>query len=193
MPASLKRWQSYDQLAILRVDESLGEAEVVNTRRFRTTTWCFTWLMTSLLLVMPQTVMGDPMLRKLECVTIQAAVMESGASFGITTETLRAALLAGIKAKLPRLKVDPSCSNRIYFKVFMQNIAAGNFDGFAGHVAFDVRRKATFTDTSEPIDARAFDLESYIHGTRDKAKTSVLDQLNSHLAQFAADYAAANP
>ena len=162
-------------------------------RLTKCTSVCLTCGLVGVLLMMTEPALSDPMLRKLECVAIQAAVMESGTSFGITTETLREALLAGIKAKLPRLKVYPSCSNRIYFKVFVQNIAAGDFDGFAGHVAFDVRRKATFTDTSEPIDARAFDLESYIHGTRDKAKTSVLDQLNSHLAQFAADYTAANP
>ena len=157
------------------------------------TSLCQAWGLVGVLLTMTEPALADPKLRKLECVAVQAAVMESGLSFGITTDSLREALLSGIKAKLPRLKVDPSCSNRIVFKVFMQNIAAGTFDGFAGHVAFEVRRKATFIDSSEPIDARAFDLESYIHGTRDKAKTSVLDQLNSHLAQFATDYAAANP
>ncbi len=162
-------------------------------RLIKRTSLCLVYGLVGVLMMMTEPALADPMLRKLGCVTIQAAVMESGASFGITTETLREALLTGIKTKLPRLKIDPSCSNRIYFKVFMQNIAVGNFDGFAGHVSFDVRRKATFTDTSEPIDARAFDLESYIHGTRDKAKPSVLDQLNSHLAQFAADYTAANP
>lgn len=154
---------------------------------------CLACGLVGVLLATAEPASADPKLRKLECVAVQAAVMESGSSLGITTETLREALLTGIKAKLPRLKVDPSCSNRIFFKVFMQNIAIGTFDGFAGHVAFEVRRKATFTDTSEPIDARAFDLESYVHGTRDKAKTSVLDQLNSHLTQFAADYAVANP
>lgn len=165
----------------------------MSMRLTKRTSLCLACGLVGVLLMMAKPVLADPKLRKLECVTIQAAVMESGASFGITTETLREALLAGIKTKLPRLKVDPSCSNRMYFKVFMQNITAGNFDGFAGHVAFDVRRKAIFTDTSEPIDARAFDLESYIHGTREKAKASVLDQLNSHLMQFAADYASENP
>ena len=157
------------------------------------TSVCLACSLVGVLLTMTEPALADPKLRNLECVAVQAAVMESGLSFGITTETLREALLTGIKANLPRLKVDSSCSNRIVFKVFMQNIAAGTFDGFAGHVAFEVRRKATFIDSSEPIDARAFDLESYIHGTRDKAKASVLDQLNSHLAQFATEYAAANP
>jgi hypothetical protein len=31
-----------------------------------------------------------------------------------------------------------------------------------------------------------------VYGTRDKARTSVLDQINRHLAQFAADYLLAN-
>ena len=151
------------------------------------------WGVGSLLLVLPNEAWADPQLRKLECVNVQAAVLESGASLGVTREVLREALLAGIKAKLPRLEVDPSCPNRIFFKVFIQNLSQGLIDAFYGHVAFEVRRKATFVDTSLSLDAQAWDGESYVHGTRDKAKTSVLDLLNNYLAQFEADYKAANP
>ena len=136
---------------------------------------------------------AEPKLRKLECVSVQAAVLESGASLGITTEVLREAILSGIKGRLPQLKIEPSCADRIFFKVFVQELSSETFQGFYGHVAFEVRRKAKFNDTGEPIDGRAWDLESYIHGTRDRAKSSVLEQLNSHLTQFAADYKAANP
>lgn len=145
------------------------------------------------LVFLPGAAWADPQLRKLECVNVQAAVLESGASLGITREVLREALLAGIHSKLPRLKVDPTCPNRIFFKVFVQNLSQGMIDGFYGHIAFEVRRKAAFVDTSLPLDARAWDGESYVHGTRDKAKASVLDLLNNYLAQFAADYQAANP
>lgn len=151
------------------------------------------WGVGSLLLVLPNDAWADPQLRELECVNVQAAVLESGASLGVTREVLREALLAGIKAKLPRLKIDPSCPNRIFFKVFIQNLSQGLIDAFYGHVAFEVRRKATFVDTSLSLDARAWDGESYVHGTRDKAKTSVLDLLNNYLAQFEADYKAVNP
>ncbi|MGH7235179.1 MAG: hypothetical protein ACREIO_02250 [Nitrospiraceae bacterium] len=144
-------------------------------------------------LVLPAAARADPQLRKLECVNVQAAVLESGTSLGITREVLREALLAGLHTKLPRLKLDPTCSNRVFFKVFVQNLSQGMIDGFYGHIAFEVRRKATFVDTSLPLDARAWDGESYVHGTRDKAKASVLDLLNNYLAQFAADYQAANP
>jgi len=136
---------------------------------------------------------AEPKLRKLQCVSIQAAVLESGASLGITTEVLREAILSGVNAKIPQLKIEHSCPDRIFFKVFVQELSSETFKGFYGHVAFEVRRKAKFHDTGEPIDGRAWDLESYIHGTRDRAKSSVLDQLNSHLTQFAADYKAANP
>jgi len=142
-----------------------------------------------LLLLVTGVARADPNLAKLECVNVQAAVLEAGGSLGITTEVVREALLAGIKTHVPRLKVEPNCSNRIFFKVFVQNL----FEGFYGHVAFEVRRKAAFVDTSLPLEARAWTLESYVHGTKDHARISVLDQLNSHLAQFAADYKAANP
>lgn len=145
-----------------------------------------------LLLVFSTMGWADPKLRKLNCVNLQGAVLESGPSLGVTTDVLREALLSGLRAKLPRLTIDPSCANRIFFKVFIQNVSAGMLDGFYGHVAFEVRRNAVFSDTAEPIDARAWDGESYVHGTRDKAKASVLDQLNNHLTQFAADYQAAN-
>ena len=136
---------------------------------------------------------AEPKLRKLDCVSIQTAVLESGASLGITTELLREAILSGVKAKVPQLKVEPTCTDRIFFKVFVQELSSETFQGFYGHVALEVRRQAKFKDTGELIDGRAWDLESYIHGTRDRAKSSVLDQLNSHLTQFAADYKAANP
>jgi hypothetical protein len=144
-------------------------------------------------LVLPAAARADPQLRKLDCVNVQAAVLESGTSLGITRDVLREALLAGIHTKLPRLKLEPTCPNRIFFKVFVQNLSQGMIDGFYGHIAFEVRRKATFVDTSLPLDARAWDGESYVHGTRDKAKASVLDLLNNYLTQFAADYQAANP
>jgi hypothetical protein len=143
----------------------------------------------SFLVFVPKAAWADPNLAKLECVNVQAAVLEAGGSLGITTDVVREALLAGIKTHVPRLKVEPNCSNRIFFKLFVQNL----FEGFYGHVAFEVRRKAAFADTALPVEARAWTLESYVHGTKDQARISVLEQLNSHLAQFAADYKAANP
>src|SRR2546421_8870838 len=50
-------------------------------------------------LVSPAAARADPQLRKLECVNVQAAVLESGTSLGITREVLREALLAGIHTK----------------------------------------------------------------------------------------------
>lgn len=158
----------------------------------KTTLWLVSGTVSALLLL-PQVVRADPKLKNLHCVNIQATVFEGGASLGVTTEVLREALLAGIKEHLPQLKIDPLCPNRIFFKVFVQNLSGGLIDGFYGHVAFEVRRPAKYLDTGLLLDARAWDLESYVHGTREKAKTSVLDQLKSHLTQFEAEYKAENP
>lgn len=144
------------------------------------------------LLVCPPVVSADPFLGQLKCVSLQAAYLEVGESFGITIEELREAIRAGLKAHVPDLKIDPGCPDRVSYKVFLQNVTTDTFKGFFGHVALEVSRKAIFRDTALLTTARAWDLESYVYGTRDKAKTSVYDQLDSHLKQFAAEYESAN-
>jgi len=135
---------------------------------------------------------GDPFLGQLSCVSLQAAYLEVGDPFGITIEALHDAIRAGLNTHLPGLKIDPSCPDRVAYKVFLQNVSTDTFKGFFGHVALEVSRKAIFRDTALLTSARAWDLESYVYGTRDKAKTGVLEQLDSHLRQLAAEYKDAN-
>ncbi len=146
----------------------------------------------SLSLLLPQVLRADPFLARLDCVSIQASVLEVGGSFGVTIEVLRDALREGLNTHVRHLKIEPSCPDRIFYKVFLERFSAGPVDGFFGHVALTVTRKAIFRDTALLSTARAWDEESYLQGTKDKAKTSVLDQLNRHLTQFASDYRAAN-
>ncbi len=150
------------------------------------------WTLPTLLWLIPQPAAADPFLGRLDCVSIQASIWEVGGSFGLTTDVLREAIHAGLKTHAPRLKVEPGCPDRIECKVFLQDASTDTFKGFFGHVAVEVTRKAVFQDTALLTAGRAWDLQSYVFGTRDKAKTSVLDQLNRHLAQFAADYLLAN-
>ena len=140
----------------------------------------------------PPIARGDPFLGQLDCVSLQAAYLEVGDTFGITIEALHDAIRAGLNNHLPGLKVDPSCPDRVAYKVFLQNVSTDTFKGFFGHVALEVSRKAIFRDTALLTSARAWDLESYVYGTRDKAKTGVLEQLDSHLKQLAAEYNDAN-
>ncbi len=160
--------------------------------QFRVHTHCAAWALSALLWLIPPPVAADPFLSRLDCVSVQASVWEVGDSFGITTDVLREAILAGLRTHAPRLKVEPGCPNRIECKVFLQDASTDTFKGFFGHVAVEVTRKAVFQDTALLTAGRAWDLQSYVFGTRDKAKTSVLDQLNRHLAQFATDYLLAN-
>jgi hypothetical protein len=146
----------------------------------------------AVLLVFPCYASGDPFLGQLTCVSLRAAYLEVGESFGITIENLRQALRTGVSTHLPGLKIDSSCPDGISYKVFLQNAANEPFKGFFGHVALEVTRKAIFRDTALLTTARAWDLESYVYGTRDKALASVLEQLDSHLKQLAADYDAAH-
>ena len=140
----------------------------------------------------PPTVGADPFLGQLRCVAIQASYLDVGEPFGITSEDLGEAVRIGLTIHVPTLKIDAGCPDRISYKVFLQSFSTGSVDGFFGHVALDVTRKAIFHDTALLTATRAWDLESYLSGTRDKAKSSVLDQLTSLLKQFAADYSAAN-
>lgn len=150
------------------------------------------WVTASLFGLSPQFVEADPFLGQLGCVSLQVNVLESGESFGITTDVLRDALRMGLQTLVPDLKLDPSCPDRISFKVFTQSLSAGPFHGFYGHVALEVKRKAIFRDTALLAVIQAWDMESYIDGQHDQARTGVLDHLNRHLVQFAEDYRAAN-
>jgi hypothetical protein len=150
------------------------------------------WALPALLWLIPHPAAADPFLGRLDCVSVHASVWEVGDSFGITTDVLREAIQAGLKTHAPRLKVQADCPDRIECKVFLQNASTDTFKGFFGHVAVEVTRKAIFQDTALLTAGRAWDLQSYVYGTRDKAKTSVLDQIDRHLAQFAADYLLAN-
>jgi hypothetical protein len=150
------------------------------------------WLTAGLLWALPFPAPADPFLGQLRCVSIQASYLDVGEPFGLTIRDLAEALRAGLATHTPGLKVDPGCADQITYKVFLQSFSAGTVGGFFGHVALQVTRKAIFRDTALLATTRAWDLESYLSGTRDKAKNSVLDQLDRHLKQFAADYQAAN-
>lgn len=150
------------------------------------------WIMTALICTLPWRAHADPFLGRLDCVSLQVDVLESGASFGVTPEILRDVLRTDLKTLVPALKLDPACPDRLAFSVFLQDMSTDAFQGFYGHVALEVKRSAVFRDTALLGSAQAWDLESYIHGPRVRAKTGVLDHLKRHLAQFAEDYRVAN-
>lgn len=150
------------------------------------------WTLAALVYLLPGIAQADPFLGRLDCVSLQVNVLESGESFGITPEILRDALRADLKALVPALRLDPSCPDRLIFSVFIQDLSTDAFQGFYGHVGLEVKRKVVFRDTALLGSAQAWDLDSYIHGLRAQAKTGVLDHLKRHLAQFAEDYRVAN-
>lgn len=143
-------------------------------------------------LSLPCWAQADPFLARLDCVSLQVNVLESGESFGITPQVLRDALVAGLKNLAPTLKLDPGCPDVMAFKVFIQSIASGQVHDFFGHAALEVRRKAIFRETALLAPARAWNLESYLHGPQDHAKAAVLQHMTRLLAQFTEDYGAAN-
>ena len=143
-------------------------------------------------LFLPCVAAADPFLGRLECVSLQVNVLESGESFGITPDILRDAVRTGLKGLAPTLKLEPSCPDQVVFKVFIQSVSVGEAHQFFGHAALELRRKAIFRDTALLASARAWDLESYLHGPRDQAKAVVLKHLTRLLAQFTEDYRSAN-
>jgi hypothetical protein len=143
-------------------------------------------------LCLPHLAQADPFLGRLDCVSLQVNVLESGESFGITPQVLRDALVAGLKNLAPSLKLDPGCPDVMAFKVFIQSITSGQAHGFFGHAALEVRRKAVFRETALLAPARAWDLESYLHGPQDHAKAAVVQHMTRLLSQFTEDYRAAN-
>jgi hypothetical protein len=141
---------------------------------------------------LPPAARGDPFLGRLDCVSLLVNVLESGEAFGVTPEVLRDAVRTGLKSLVPTLKLEPSCPDQVAFKVFIQSVSTGPAREFFGHAALEVRRKAIFRDTALLGAARAWDLETYLHGPGEHAKSTVLKHLNRLLAQFADDYRAAN-
>jgi hypothetical protein len=150
------------------------------------------WLIAGMICLDPCGASADPFLGRLDCVSLQVNVLESGESFGITPEVLRDAVRTGLRSLAPTLKLEPGCPDQIAFKVFIQSVSIGNARQFFGHAALELRRKAVFRDTALLAAARAWDLESYLHGPQGQAKPVVLKHLNRLLAQFAEDYRAAN-
>jgi hypothetical protein len=150
------------------------------------------WVLAGLLEILPASAQADPFLARLDCVSLQVNVLESGESFGVTSELLRDTARMGLKKQAPTLKLEPSCPDQVSFKVFIQSVTAGNTHQFFGHALLEVRRKAIFRDTALLSAARAWDLESYLYGPRDQAKPVVLQHLNRLLSQFAEDYRSAN-
>lgn len=150
------------------------------------------WLLASFLWMLSSLAQADPFLARLDCVSLQVNVLESGESFGVTSELLRDAARMGLKKQAPTLRLEPSCPDQVSFKVFIQSVTAGTAQHFFGHALLEVRRKAIFRDTALLSAARAWDLESYLYGPRDQAKPVVLHHLNRLLSQFAEDYRTAN-
>ena len=152
----------------------------------------YAWLLVGILWSLPHTVQADPFLGRLDCVSLQVNVLESGESFGVTSQLLRDAARSELKKLAPTLSLEPSCPDQVSLKVFIQSVTSGTAQQFFGHALLEVRRKAIFRDTALLASTRAWDLESYLYGPRAQAKTVVLKHLNRLLAQFAEDYGAAN-
>jgi hypothetical protein len=152
----------------------------------------YAWLLLGVLLVPQPSAHADPFLGRLECVSLQVNVLESGESFGVTSELLRDAARNGLKKLAPTLSLEASCPDQVSLKVFIQSVTTGNAQQFFGHALLEVRRKAVFRDTALLASTRAWDLESYLYGPRVHAKTIVLKHLNRLLGQFVEDYRAAN-
>lgn len=150
------------------------------------------YFLAGILCSFPHVTQADPFLGRLDCVSLQVNVLESGESFGITPQVLRDALVAGLKNLAPSLKLDPACPDVMGFKVYVQNISTSSAQGFFGHASLEVRRKAVYRETALLGAARAWDLESYLNGPHDQAKTAVLQHMNRLLSQFTEDYRAAN-
>src|SRR5919204_4067350 len=118
----------------------------------------------------PRLTHADPFLGRLSCLSLQVNVLESGEAFGVTPQVLHDALVGGLKNLAPTLKLDQACPDVMAFKVYVQNLQTSTAQGFFGHAALEVRRKAIYRDTALLGVARAWDLESYLNGPHDQAK-----------------------
>jgi hypothetical protein len=117
---------------------------------------------------------------------------------GLTREQLNNALLVAMKSKVPRLRVDSSCTPYLYFNVTLlltKNDENGHVVGYAFHVDLEVFREAhiRMTDRYPPL-LRVWDKGGLYVGPMSRTKATVLEKLEEFVTDFsAAYYKAGNP
>ncbi len=132
---------------------------------------------------------SEQSLANLECIKIQVSLVEMGEPLGTSKEEIRDALAVGIRAKLPRLSVEPTCANTlnsvIFIYIFPDNTRIG---GFSAVNQLELLRKATVLETGRPGLAREWAKFRFSRGPKNIARSTILDGLDALLTLFAADY-----
>ncbi len=132
---------------------------------------------------------SEQSLSNLECIKIQVSLVETGEPLGTSKEEIRDALAVGVRAKLPRLLVDPTCTNAlnsvIFIDIFPDNT---RIDAFSAVNQLELLRKATVVETGRPGLAREWAKYKLLRGPKNIASSGILDDLDTLLTQFAADY-----
>lgn len=137
-------------------------------------------------------------LGKLTCVRILVEELNAAAtSEGITENALEDTLLVGVKTKLPRLRVEPSCSNLLYLNVMFgstRTVGGGEATNrYGGTVLLEVHRKAVILDTADTALVIVWQKGRLRAGSL-PARAKILSAVDELITSFAAEYyKAGNP
>lgn len=147
------------------------------------------------LAAVPRAGWGDLNLSKLECINPEVVLPAERASV-VTQEELLNVVMAKVKARLPRLRIDTACANGLYLRVLVtkRTTEAGQTVGYFGAVRLEVLRTAIMLDTMARIELTAWQEAAALSGPPADERTAILGAVNGLLDSFATAYdKAGNP
>lgn len=121
----------------------------------------------------------------LPCLDIGANLQEAREGFGVSESSLRDALSAGLRARLPRLVLDPACGDTLRLIVVL---ASPSPDVFYGTADMALLRRAIVVDTGQFVRSEVWRMTYVLYGPPTGARDQLLGLVNDMLTRFAADY-----
>jgi hypothetical protein len=125
----------------------------------------------------------------LDCVALEVRSTEEWPALNVTKSALRDAFLVGVRSKLPRLTVDPSCKNVLAVLVFLRDISTDQLDVAYGMVTLRVERPVVILDTRENITGDVWSENvAILHGPRNSIRSRAMGNLDDLINAFGAAY-----
>jgi hypothetical protein len=121
----------------------------------------------------------------LPCLDVGANLQETREGLGVSESSLREALSAGLRTRLPRLVINPACGDTLRLIVVL---ASPSPDVFYGTADMALLRRAIVVDTGQFVRSEVWRMTYVLYGPPTGARDQLLGLVNDMLTRFAADY-----
>jgi hypothetical protein len=129
----------------------------------------------------------DGRLRDLSCVDVSVGTFQAPESLGISEKAVRHALEAGLKTRLPQLRVLMICPDVLRALVVLATLSPETFYGMAD---VTLLRRAIVVDTGQFSRAETWRTTFVLHGPAPEAGEHLFRVLDSMLDRFVDEYSA---